>query len=97
MARGDARHPRIGARLTRRGQNRRLSPLVPSGHQSRVETRYVPGVAEGLGELVGTASGLELASGLGVPSGLGVVSGVGVTSGLGVVSGVRVVSGVGVV
>ena len=70
----------------------RQSPLCPFGTipDSKLPD-YVPGVAEGLGELKGTASGL------GVVSGVVFISGVGVASGLGVVSEVVFVSGVGAV
>jgi hypothetical protein len=64
---------------------------VPSGHSQRLAeltgcvrvepNHYVPGVAEGPGELE-TASGLGVASGVDFVSGLGVVSGVAEPSGL---------------
>jgi hypothetical protein len=76
-----------------RGKSDRSFETIPE----LKDPRYVPGVAEGLGELDGTASGVELTSGLGVVSGVGVASEVGVVSGVGVASRVGVVSGFGVV
>ena len=49
---------------------------------SRASARYVPGVAEGLGEAEGTASGLAFVSGVAELSGLAFVSGVAELSGL---------------
>jgi hypothetical protein len=58
---------------------------------------YVPGVAEGLGEADGTASGLALVSGVAELSGLAFVSGVAELSGLAFVSGVAELSGLALV